>query len=154
VYIEKIDSRLNLIQKRFASPASLWLWIAAIWIRFVWNDLELKGTKVRNEIEERMIGRVLIGFGRNHRMRIEWMKHTAAMFFSLSTQKEERKREKRRMLLLLLVQLLRLWALLCGLWVWAKPYLRSMDEENCSCSRQNTPRSWLNYQHELTYVSF
>jgi hypothetical protein len=55
----------------------------------------LKGTKVRNEIEERMIGRVLIGFGRNHRMRIEWMKHTAAMFFSLSTQKEERRERER-----------------------------------------------------------
>lgn len=134
MYIEKMDSRLNLIQKRFASPASLWLWIAAIWIRFLWNDLELKGTKVRNEIEERMvlmIGRVLIGFGRNHRMRIEWMKHTAAKFFSLSTQKEERrKREKRRVSLLLLVQLLRLWALQSGLWVWAKPYFRSMDERS------------------------
>jgi len=123
-----MDSRLNLIQKRLASPASLWLWIAAIWIRFLWNDLELKGTKVRNEIERivLMIGRVLIGFGRNHRMRIEWMKHTAAMFFSLSTKKERKKEREETSVAGATASLVgfAVWAM----WAWAKPYLRSMDE--------------------------
>lgn len=115
----KMDSRVNLIQKRLASPVSLllllllWLWMAAIddleeevkVLLAQWGLNEIEGLRFSSEV-------LMIGLRRNHRMRINQISISTitktpmplslslVVFVLQSTQ--WMRRRKRRLLLLLL----------------------------------------------------
>lgn len=110
----KMDSRVNLIQNRLASPVSLllllWLWMAAIdnleevkVLLAQWGLNEIGGLRFSSEV-------LMIGLRRNHRMRINQISTitktpmplslSLVVFVLQSTQ--WMRRRKRRLLLLLL----------------------------------------------------